>query len=478
MKILFAASEAAPFLKSGGLGDVLEALPTELAKNRAHEIAVVLPLYKKIKENDAISLRFVTSFSLPSPLSESYVGVYTLKRGRVTYYFIDNEYYFYRDGGPYGHGDDGARFFFFSKAILESLAHLDYYPDVIHANDWQTAAIPVLLKAFYSHIPAYRGVKTVFTIHNIEYQGYMPAAFAKDAMGLPDGYLDVMMWDGGVNLMKSAIVLSDRITTVSRTYAHEIKYAYFSHGLDPILRENEYKLSGIVNGINTALYDPKRDPALPVPFSSVSLDGKAACKASLQEELGLPVRADVPVIAMITRLVSHKGMELVERVLEDILARDVQLVVLGTGDRVYEDMLRFAEYSHPDKMAAEIRFDSALASRIYAGADLFLMPSKSEPCGLSQLIAMRYGTIPIVRETGGLFDTVPALNVETLEGRGFTFKTFNAHDMLDAIDRAVAFTKDEKRLAKHRRALIRYNSSWKASAEEYLAVYTDAVNLA
>lgn len=476
MKILFAASEAAPFLKSGGLGDVLEALPAELAKNRENEIAVVLPLYKKIKDNAALSLRFVTSFPLPSPLSEEYVGIFTTKRGRVTYYFIDNEYYFYRDGTPYGHGDDGARFVFFSKAILESFSYLDYYPDVIHANDWQTASIPVFLKACYGHIPAYRSIKTLFTIHNIEYQGYMPASFAHDAMGLPDGWQDVMMWDGQVNLMKSAIVLSDRITTVSRTYAHEIKYAYFSHGLDPMLRENEYKLSGIVNGINTTLYDPRKDAALPAAFSSTDLSGKAICKARLQEELGLPVRADVPLVAMITRLVSHKGLALLEAVLEDILSRDVQLVVLGTGDQKYEDMFRFAEYTHPDKMAAEIRFDSALASRIYAGADLFLMPSKSEPCGLSQLIAMRYGTVPIVRETGGLFDTVPALNTETLDGRGFTFKTFNAHDMLDAIDRACAFFRDQEKLAKHRRALIRYNSSWKASAEEYLAAYHEIVN--
>lgn len=476
MTILFATSEAAPFLKSGGLGDVLEALPAELSKDRENEIAVILPLYKKIKDNEALSLRFVTSFTLPSPLSEEYVGIFTTKRGRVTFYFIDNEYYFYRDGTPYGHGDDGARFVFFSKAVLESLAHLNFYPNVIHANDWQTAAIPVFLKAFYGHIPAYRNIKTVFTIHNIEYQGYMPASFARDAMGLPDGWQDVMMWDGQVNLMKSAIVLADRITTVSRTYAHEIKYAYFSHGLDPILRENEYKLSGIVNGINTTLYDPKKDKALPAPFSSTDLSGKAVCKAKLQEELGLPVREDVPMIAMITRLVSHKGLELVARVLEDILSRDVQLVVLGTGDGYYEDMFRFAEYAHPDKMAAEIRFDSALASRIYAGADLFLMPSKSEPCGLSQLIAMRYGTIPIVRETGGLFDTVPALNPETMEGRGFTFKTFNAYDMLDAVDRASAFFHDGAKLAKHRRALIRYNSSWKVSAAEYLDLYREIAN--
>ena len=478
MKILFAASEAAPFLKSGGLGDVIEALPTALAKDRENEITVFLPLYKKIKDNASFALKPVTSFSLPIPLSEDYVGIYTAKRGRVTYYFIDNEYYFYRDGTPYGHGDDGARFVFFAKAILESFSHLNYYPDVIHANDWQTAALPVFLRTAYAHLPAYRRIKTLFTIHNIEYQGYMPHGFVTGAMGLSGEVEDALTWGDTVNLMKGAILFSDHVTTVSRTYAHEIKYAYFSHGLDPILRENEYKLSGIINGINTSIYDPKSDPALPAPFSSKDPSGKAVCKSELQKELGLPQRADVPVIAMITRLVSHKGLELVAHVLEDILAMDVQLVVLGTGDKEYEDMFRFAEYTHPDKMAARITFDSALASRIYAGADLFLMPSKSEPCGLSQLIAMRYGTIPIVRETGGLFDTVPALDTETLAGRGFTFKTFNAHDMLNAIDRAAAFLQDKKKLAKHRRALIRFDSSWKTSAEEYLAVYTDAVNLA
>lgn len=471
MKILFAASEAAPFMKSGGLGDVLEALPTELAKDASLEIAVVLPLYKKIKQNETLGLKFKTSFALPSPLSESYVGVFVKKIKRVTYYFIDNEFYFGRDGAPYGHGDDGARFAFFSKAILESFQHLDYYPDVIHLNDWQTATVPVYLKAFYETIPAYSRIRTVFTIHNIEYQGAMPESFARDAMGLSGWLDDVMHHNFGVNFMKSAVVLADRVTTVSRTYAHEIKYPYFSHGLDGVLREHEYKLSGIVNGINTTLFNPKTDKALPANFSSTDLSGKAICKAELQKELGLPVREDVPLIAMITRLVSHKGLELVECVLNDILSRDVQLVVLGTGDERFERLFHFAQYCHPDKMSAQIRFDGALASRIYAGSDLFLMPSKSEPCGLSQLIAMRYGTIPIVRETGGLYDTVPALNTETLEGKGFTFKVFNAHDMLGAIDRACAFFRDGKKLARHRRALVRYNSSWKASAEEYLAIY-------
>ena len=471
MRVLFAASECAPFLKSGGLGDVIEALPLRLAKEDGVEVSVVLPLYKSIKENASLGLRFLTSFSLSSPLRESYAGVFTLSVGKVNYFFIDNEYYFYRDGTPYGHGDDGERFVFFSRALLECFRHIGYYPDIIHLNDWQTAAVPALLKAFYKDFPAYRRIRTLFTIHNIEYQGRMPSSFLGSAMGLPSPLHAVMCYEGSVNLMKSAIVLSDHVSTVSRTYAEELRFAYFSHGLDPIIKEHEYKLSGIVNGINTAVFDPRTDPDLPAPFSHEDMRGKEICKGFLQRELGLPVRKDVPLIAMITRLVPHKGLDLVECVLDDILARGVQLVILGTGDARYEDAFRFAEYTHPDKMKAQIRFDSALASRLYAASDLYLMPSKSEPCGLSQLIAMRYGSIPIVRETGGLFDTVPALNTETLEGRGFTFRDFNAHHMLDAIDRAVAFWHDEKKRKAHACALIAYNSDWEASAREYLSIY-------
>ncbi len=471
MKILFAASEAAPFLKSGGLGDVLEALPAALSEREGCEVSLMLPLYKKIKERDDLGLSFVSSFRMFSPLSESYVGIYAAKRDRVNCYFIDNEYYFYRDGTPYGHGDDGERFVFFSHAVLESLSQLGYFPDVLHLNDWQTAAVPALLKAFYSHRPEYGRIRTVFTIHNIEYQGWLPYDFAREKMGLPSHLEEALHLGGGVNLMKGGIVLSDRVTTVSRTYAREIKYPYFSHGLDPVLREHEAKLSGIVNGISTRLYDPLTDPALPQNFSAEDPSGKAICKAALQKELGLPVREDVPLIAMISRLVPHKGLDLLAFALEELLSRDVQLVVLGTGEGVFEALFRFAEYNHPDKVAARILFDSALASRIYAGCDLFLMPSKSEPCGLSQLIAMRYGAIPIVRETGGLADTVPALDPETLSGRGFTFKSFNAHDMLDAIDRALAFFRDKEKLLRHRRALLGYDSGWKTSAEEYLSIY-------
>ena len=475
MKILFAASEAAPYIKSGGLGDVMEALPSELSKSEDYEVSVILPYYKTLKDDPAFTPEFIKSFYISVAYKDNYVGVFTLKRGKVTYYFIDNEYFFLRDGGYYGHYDDGERFTYFSKAILETLKEINYFPDVIHLNDWQTAPIPVFLKAFYSHMEEYSKIRTVFTIHNIEYQGLMPLDFAGNIMELSGEFVNILTYDGCINFMKGAIVTADKITTVSETYAHEIKYAYFSHGLDPILRENEYKLTGIVNGINTDIYNPKTDKNLPYSFSFSNPSGKAKCKEELQKELGLEVRADVPIVSMVTRLVAHKGLELLECVIHDMMKLDIELVVLGTGDKRFEDLFRFAEYYYPGRLKAEIKFSGALASKIYAGSDLFLMPSKSEPCGLSQLIAMRYGTIPIVRETGGLFDTVPALNIETLEGKGFTFKLFNAHDMLNAVERASAFWQDEKKRTKHIKALIKYDSSWEKPVEKYKEVYTSLI---
>ncbi|MBR6720038.1 MAG: glycogen synthase GlgA [Clostridia bacterium] len=475
MKILFAASEGAPYIKSGGLGDVIEALPSELSKNPEYEVSVVLPYYKSLKENPDFNPEFIKSFYVSIAYRDTYVGVFTLKNKNVTYYFIDNEFYFLRDGGYYGHFDDGERFAYYSKAILASFAEIGYFPDIIHLNDWQTATIPVFLKACYSHIEAYSKIKTVFTIHNIEYQGRMPMDFSENIMELSGEWKNVLTYDGAINFMKGAIVASDKITTVSRTYAHEIKYAYFSHGLDPILRENEYKLTGIVNGINTNLYSPKNDKNIPKKFSPTNPSGKYICKEELQKELGLEVRNDVPIVSMVTRLVSHKGLELVECVIHEMMKNNIQLVVLGTGDSRFEEMFRFAEYYYPGRLKALITFNSALASRIYAGSDLFLMPSKSEPCGLSQLIAMRYGTIPIVRETGGLFDTVPALNTETLEGKGFTFKLFNAHDMLNAVERAAEFWHDEAKREKHIKALMKYDSSWSEPVKEYGAIYNSLV---
>lgn len=475
MKLLFAASEAAPYIKSGGLGDVLEALPAELSKKEEHEVAVILPYYKTLKDDPSFRPKFITSFYMPLAWRSIYVGIFSLKNKRVTYYFIDNEYYFNRDGGYYGHFDDGERFAYFSKAVLEALPYINFYPDILHLNDWQTATIPVFFKAFYQSIPAYAGMKTVFTIHNIEYQGKMPNDFMENIMGLSESWRGVMTYDGCINFMKSAIVLSDKITTVSQTYASEIKFAYFSHGLDPILRENSYKLCGIVNGINTRIFDPRHDKHLASNYSIGDISGKARCKTALQEALGLTVQSDAPIVSMVTRLVAHKGLDLVERVLPDMMDLGIQFVVLGTGDAHYEDFFRFAEYTYKTRLCAAICFNSALASQIYAGSDIFLMPSKSEPCGLSQLIAMRYGTIPVVRETGGLFDTVPALNTETLEGRGFTFKLFNAHDMLGAVARAASFWHDETKRTAHIKALMRCDMSWKEPVKSYEAVYQSLI---
>jgi len=472
MKILFAASEAASFVKSGGLGDVAQALPAELAKVKDVEVCVFIPYYKSIKDNPDIKVEFVKSFGVQVAWRTEHVGIFKAvsKSKKLKYYLVDNEYYFYRDS-LYGHYDDGERFTYFSLAVLESMRQLDYFPDIIHCNDWQTALIPVLKKALYDGI--YDNARTVFTIHNIEYQGKMPNEFMEDVIGVDEYWRSVLTYDNCINFMKGAIVMSDKVTTVSKTYAHEIRHAYFAHGLENILKENEYKIEGIVNGINTDLYNPAKDTTIFENYTASDLSGKAKNKAELQKMLNLPVRDDVPMVAMISRLVSHKGLDLVEYVMGELMQRDLQFVVIGTGDSKYEDMFNFNAYVHSDKMSSNITFNVPLANKVYAGADIFLMPSKSEPCGLSQLIAMRYGTVPVVRETGGLVDTVPPLDVETLEGKGFTFKGYNAHDMLGAVDRCIEFYGDKPKWNKHVKNLIKYNSSWKTSVGEYLRIYNE-----
>lgn len=480
MKILYATSEAAPFIKSGGLGDVLGALPPEMSRYEENDVAVVLPYYSKIKNNPELNIEYVTSFTMPLSWRETYVGIFKAevvskgtpgkKKSRVTYYFIDNEGYFKRDV-IYGHLDDGERFAFFSKAILEMCVRLDLAPDIIHCNDWQTGFVPLFLKADYGE--KLGSVKTVYTIHNIEYQGKADEGFLGDVLGVSDNWRNVCTHSGMINAMKTAIVLADKITTVSETYASEIKYEYFSNGLDSILTENEYKTCGIVNGIDMEAFNPSTDKKLPFNYRPSNMAGKAKCKAALQEKLGLPIRDDVPVVAMITRLVKHKGLELVEWVADNLSNMGIQFVILGTGDTHYEDLFRFLDFVHPESVSANIMFDASLASLVYAGADFLLMPSKSEPCGLSQLIAMRYGTVPIVRETGGLVDTVSPLNIETLEGRGFTFKLFNAHDMLNAVERARDFFYDGGKLKKHRVNIMKIDSSWVESGKKYMGLYKE-----
>ena len=472
MKILLASSEAAPYIKTGGLGDVAAALPKALAEAPDAEVAVFLPYYKAIKENPAFELEYITNFTVPLAWRSVYCGLFRAvsKRKKLQYYFIDNEYYFYRDG-CYGHYDDGERFAFFSKAILESLQHLDWYPDVIHANDWQTALVPVFLRAFYIDAEQYQPIRTLFTIHNMEYQGRFPGDFMGGVLGLPEDWRGTMDFDGCTNLMKAAILTSDRVSTVSRTYATEIQDPYFAHGLHDILRQNSHKLSGVVNGIDTEVFDPAADPLIYTNFTAGSLEKKAENKKFLQERLGLAVRPETPMVIMITRLVGHKGVDLIQAVMEDLMQDDLQMVVIGTGEWQYEEMFRAYAGRFPAKMSANIVFDNTLAHQAYAGADLVLMPSRQEPCGLTQLIAMRYGTVPIVRETGGLFDTVPAYNIETGEGNGFTFKSYNAHDMLDAVRRAGELFHDKEHWDALQRSIMAYDSSWTRSVQEYWDLY-------
>ena len=472
MKILLASSEAAPFIKTGGLGDVAAALPKALAGSPNTEVYVFLPYYKAIKDNPEFEMEYLTNFTVPLSWRSVYCGLFRAvsKKKKLQYYFIDNEYYFYRDG-CYGHYDDGERFAFFSKAILEALQHLDWYPDVIHANDWQTALVPVFLRAFYMNAEKYEPIKTLFTIHNIEYQGRFPDDFVDGVLGLPVDWKGTMQFDNCTNLMKAAIHTADQVSTVSRTYAHEIQDPYFAHGLHNVLRQHAYKLSGVVNGIDTEVFDPATDPLLYTNFDAATLEKKAENKRFLQERLGLAVRDDVPMVIMVTRLVGHKGVDLIQAVMDDLMWDDLQLVIIGTGEWHYENLFRAYAANFPAKMSANIVFDNTLAHQAYAGADLVLMPSKQEPCGLTQLIAMRYGTIPIVRETGGLFDTVPAYDIETGEGNGFTFKTYNAHDMLGAVRRGEELFRDKEHWVALQKSVMAYDSSWKRSVQDYWNIY-------
>lgn len=473
MNILFLSSEASPFAKSGGLGDVAGSLPKELSKDKSNKVCVMMPYYSFIKNNPAENPEYIGSLYVPLSWRNVYAGVFrkTVSDGdyELEYYFIDNDYYFYRNS-MYGEADDGERFAFFSKASLECLPLINFCPDIIHCNDWQTGFVPLFLKAHYSHIDMYRRIRTVFTIHNIEYQGKADPDFLTDVLGVDESYRDVCTFDGLINSMKSAICLCDRLTTVSETYAHEIRYKYFACGLESVINDNSYKLTGVVNGIDEAIYNPESDTSIASNYTKDSLEGKDRCKDELRHRLSLPFE-DVPIVAMVTRLVNHKGLELVKGIAEELCSIGMQFIVIGTGDSEYEDLFRTMEYNRPDRVRGCITFDPQLAKEIYAGADFLLMPSKCEPCGLSQLIAMRYGTIPIVRETGGLVDTVPPFNPQTNEGMGVTFKVFNAHDMLDAVKRAcgIYYNKEEFDILRHN-AMSR-DSSWAVSGSRYMEIY-------
>ena len=477
MKIVFAASEAAPFIKTGGLGDVAQALPAALAEYVGNEILLFLPYYKSIKQNPAIAVEEVAVFETPLSWRKCYTGLYRLKsrKRKMQVYFIDNEQYFARDKA-YGSADDGERFAFFDRAILESLVKLGQKPDIIHCNDWQTALIPVMLHAFYGETLG--DAKTVFTIHNIEYQGWADPDFLGDVLGLPWWiYGNTFTFNGSINFVKSAILSCDALTTVSRTYAEEICYPYFAHGLSDVIRNHSFKITGIVNGIDMAGNDPATDQNLTQNYSAKAMAGKAACKEALQKELGLPVKPDVPMIGLVSRLVSHKGLDIMCAAMDEMMSHDVQFVILGTGDPVYEGKLTELAARYPDKLSLNLRFNLALASRIYAAADIYLMPSKSEPCGLSQMMAMRYGTVPIVHETGGLKDTVIPFNAQTGEGLGFTFQQFTREDMLDAFYRATdVYYNNKNAWKKAIRNGMTTDFSWRVPAGEYMKLYEKLIN--
>ncbi|MBQ3088168.1 MAG: glycogen synthase GlgA [Clostridia bacterium] len=468
MKVLFAASEAYPFAMSGGLADVAGALPKAL-RSRFVGCRVVMPLYGTVSEEMRSKMKFLTHITVPVAWRRQYCGIFEAHIDGVIYYLLDNQYYFKRDT-LYGHYDDAERFAFFSRAVLEILPHIDFIPDVIHCNDWQTAMIPVYKDRYY-HDGIYENIKTVFTIHNIQYQGKYGYELMKDVLGLGDDAAHLVEYENCVNLMKGAIECADRVTTVSRTYAEEILTPWYAHGLDEILSLRAFKLSGIVNGIDTEVYNPETDPLIYKGFSAEDISGKAVNKAELQKEMGLPEKPDVPVIGIVSRLVGHKGFDLVKAVFEDMLKADVQFAILGSGEWEFETFFYDMKEKYPDKVGLRLGFVPQLAHRIYAGADIFLMPSKSEPCGLAQMVALRYGTIPIVRETGGLKDTIQ--DSGDGEGNGFTFATYNAHDMLEAVWRALAGYSDAEGWNTLVLRAMNCDNSWKRSAGEYLKIYKE-----
>ena len=475
MKIAVLASEGAPYAKSGGLGDVMEALPAALARMEGNEVVLILPYYKKIKDNPKYEVEQVAQFNVALGWRQQYAGVYALKNRQdgVQVYFIDNLYYFgAREGAIYGDMDDGERFAYFSKACLDTLVALDFIPDVIQCNDWQTALVPTFLSAQY--YPLFPHTKCMFTIHNIEYQGWANASFFDDVLGLPWDYRGRLDMNNSVNMMKGAIVCADLVTTVSENYARELMYPYYAHGLDSVLSDAAWKLTGITNGIDVNTFNPETDPALPAHYNADNfVAGKAVCKAALQEEVGLPINPDAPLMVMVTRLAGHKGLDLLCYIARQLMwEEDAQLLILGTGEPRFEQFFRDLANEFPDRVAAKITFDLGLASRIYAGGDIYLMPSKSEPCGLSQMNAMRYGTVPVVHATGGLKDTVPPADENGQGGLGFTFQSYNADDFLASLKRCLhLYNHNREGFRALQRTDMSQDFSWNVPAGRYMDLF-------
>ncbi len=476
-KVLYVASEAVPFVKTGGLGDVAGSLPQALKKQDV-DVRVILPKYAAIPDEYRNRMEHVYHGEIPVAWRQKYVGVDKLEYEGVTWYFIDNEEYFGRDGF-YGYDDDAARFSFFCRAVLSVLEAIDFWPDVIHTNDWHTALINVLLKLEHIGDERYERIRTLFTIHNLKYQGVFPKNVMADVLGLDWKYFnngDLEYYDA-VNFMKGAIVYADAISTVSRTYADEIQYEYFGEGLDGLLRLRSDDLYGIVNGLNYSIYDPARDPNLVVNYDRKNFPKKIDNKTALQKQLGLPEARRVPMLGMVTRMVEAKGLDLVIRVLDELLLHeDIQFVILGQGDRVYEDWFHELAWRHPHQVSVNIFFNNELAQRIYAASDIFLMPSMYEPCGIGQLIAMRYGAIPVVRATGGLRDTVQSFDKASGEGNGFVFPNYNAHEFLYTIKRAIGLFRDIQTWTTIANNAMMTDYSWDKSANEYKELYNRLIN--
>lgn len=473
MKILFVASECHPFIKTGGLGDVMGALPKALAKE-GNDVRVIIPKFKDIKYQYKNDMQYLTNFKVNVGWRKQYCGILKLYIDGITYYFVDNEYYFKRDG-LYGYADDGERFAFFDRAVLETLKNINWCPDVLHCNDWQCGMIPVLHKLEYKKDYFYKNMKTVFSIHNLLFQGIfspsiLPELFGYDMEQFNNGMLECR---GGVSFMKGAIQYSDRITTVSKTYVEEIKTSWYGEGLDGLLRWKSGNISGILNGIDYDEYNPETDNLIYNKFSINNIEQKYVNKRRLQRDLGLPERDNIPVISIISRLTNQKGIDLIINIVDRLLQNDVQLIILGTGDRGYEEHFRGLKYRYNDKVSVNIFFDNNLAHKIYAGSDMFLMPSAFEPCGLSQLISLRYGTIPIVRETGGLKDTISPYNKYDITGNGFSFANYSAQELINTIEEAIrTYSRKNEWNAIIRNAMSSENS-WGKSAMEYKKLYED-----
>ena len=472
--VLIVASETNPFVGTGGLADVIGSLPKAMAQNGEFDIRVVLPLYKNFSSKYRDKLRFLGNYNVPLSWRNQYCGLFTYKMDGVTYYFLDNEYYFLRDT-LYGCYDDGERFAFFSKAALCMMQFLDFYPDVMHAHDWQSALSVIYLKTIYKNTYGFDHIKAMFTIHNIEYQGKYGKEILGDLFGLDNEFMNIVEYDNCINLMKGAMVCADKVSTVSPSYANEIKYDYFSHGLSTITNDLGYKTVGILNGIDEGFYNPKTDDCLFKNYTSRSLAGKAVCKAELQKMLGLPIKEDVPVVAMISRLVAHKGLDLVKAIVHELLSEDVQLVILGKGENQYEDFFSEISNQYQGKCRTIIAYNKDLSSKIYSGADIFLMPSKQEPCGLSQMIASKYGTVSVVRKTGGLADSIINYNLDNKKGNGFVFENYNAHEMLYVLKDAMFKYRDKETWTKIVKNAMKTDFSWIKSAKEYENIYKQLI---